>query len=115
MNEYPSSLLVVAMAFNPLVTKLEAKTQALKLRELHFRFSGRQIFLTIWKDDIVSKKGLVSYMHIKADPYNPYYNHYISFECIDDVYTEFQTFCRPNERYTLSVLLDQETEISHLI
>ena len=103
------------MAFNPLIAKLEAKTPALKLRELQFRFSGHHIFLTIWKGDVVCKKGAVSYMHIKADPYNPYYNHYISFECTDDVETEFKTFCRPEERYTLSVLLEQETDITHLI
>jgi hypothetical protein len=104
------------MAFNPLHAKLNAKTNSLKLRELQIRFSGHHIFLTIWKGDVVCKKGAVSYMHIKADPYNPYYNHYISFDCIDgDVETEFQAFCRPGETYTLSVLLEQETEITHLI
>jgi hypothetical protein len=99
------------MAFNP----LQAKTQALKLRELQYRFPERKIILTIWKDDVVSKKGEVWYKFINADSYNPYYNHYIAFTCFDEVKTEFNAFCMPGETFTLSVVLDTNTNITHLI
>lgn len=103
------------MAFNPLQAKLDAKTHALKLRELQHRFPGRNIILTISKDGVVSKKGAVWYKFINADSYNPYYNHYIAFTCVDEVETEFNAFCLPGETFTLSVVLDVDTNITHLV
>jgi len=102
------------MAFNPLIAPLRATTPALKLKELQWRFPDKKLMLTIWEKDTVCKKGAVRYMYIKADPYNPYYNNYISFEC-DDVATVFEEFCEKGQTWTLTVMLEEEVSVKHLI